>query len=200
MGGIGSGGHNNNGFGTVEDTLQLDINFLRRLGGLNVGARGKVFWDPGKGIVFQMKACDQLVLMYRCRLDQGDWESVEQSIRLSGIPRHLGGQERYFICPGAHCGRRVKKLYLSWKYFACRHCYRLSYRSQRERGIAQIVSRMDKIRVLLGGNRELFPSKPPNMRQDRYDQLIDELIALEIQCDMIEDSVRARWQKCCGMA
>src|SRR5262249_18413085 len=33
---------------------------------------------------------------------------------------------------GVGCGRRVRKLYLSGKYFGCRHCHNLTYRSQQE--------------------------------------------------------------------
>ena len=30
------------------------------------------------------------------------------------------------------CGRRVRKLYLSGRYFGCRHCHNLTYRSRQE--------------------------------------------------------------------
>jgi hypothetical protein len=33
---------------------------------------------------------------------------------------------------GVACGRRVRKLYLSGRYFGCRHCHELTYASSRE--------------------------------------------------------------------
>lgn len=49
---------------------------------------------------------------------------------------HLGGVRWWFICPlslnGVFCGRRVRKLYLRGKYFGCRHCHNLAYRSSQE--------------------------------------------------------------------
>jgi hypothetical protein len=42
----------------------------------------------------------------------------------------------WFVCPlsrnGIACHRRVRKLYLSGRYFGCRHCHRLTYRSSQE--------------------------------------------------------------------
>jgi len=48
------------------------------------------------------------------------------------------GSRRWFLCPltvnGKWCGRRVRKLYLppDEKYFGCRHCHQLTYRSVQE--------------------------------------------------------------------
>lgn len=44
---------------------------------------------------------------------------------------HLGGQRPWFLCPTRGCGRRIANLY-GGAIFACRHCYRLAYPSQRE--------------------------------------------------------------------
>src|SRR5262249_53405882 len=50
----------------------------------------------------------------------------------------FGGLRWWFVCPmvvdGRPCNRRVGKLYLPpcGRYFGCRHCYRLTYRSAQE--------------------------------------------------------------------
>jgi hypothetical protein len=59
------------------------------------------------------------------------------TIRLMySIKSHLGGARWWLICPlvrnNVACGRRVRKLYLCGKYFGCRHCHNLTYRSQQE--------------------------------------------------------------------
>ena len=56
------------------------------------------------------------------------------TINLVAQPRHFGALQWYFGCPNTHCGRMVRKLYRppARPYFACRQCYRLSYRSSNE--------------------------------------------------------------------
>ncbi len=60
-------------------------------------------------------------------------ESLDYPVRLVTTGCHLGGVRWWFICPlvkdGRACGRRVRKLYLSGKYFGCRHCHGLAYSS-----------------------------------------------------------------------
>ncbi len=52
MGGYGSGGHNNRGFGTVEGIRHLDLNMLRREGALTAGFNGSIAWASGRQSVF----------------------------------------------------------------------------------------------------------------------------------------------------
>ena len=63
-------------------------------------------------------------------------ERFDYPVRLVTTDCHLGGLRWWFICPltknGVRCGRRVRKLYLSSKYFGCRHCHNLAYRSSQE--------------------------------------------------------------------
>ncbi len=44
------------------------------------------------------------------------------------------GKRYWFMCPwykgGVYCGKRVGVLYMDGKYFACRHCYELTYNSR----------------------------------------------------------------------
>ena len=63
---------------------------------------------------------------------------VDYKVPIVTAPCNFGGYRYWFICPltanGRYCGRRVGKLYLApgSRYFACRHCHDLTYRSSQE--------------------------------------------------------------------
>ena len=61
-----------------------------------------------------------------------EWRGVQmaQEISLGWTSCNYGGRRPWFIC--GNCGRRVAVLYGAGKYFACRHCYDLTYRSCQE--------------------------------------------------------------------
>ena len=59
-----------------------------------------------------------------------------------------------------YCGRRVAVLYLAGESFACRCCCGLAYASQQKDPLIRNVSRSQKIRVRLGGNRTTARSDP----------------------------------------
>ncbi|MCA9942038.1 MAG: hypothetical protein KC449_01085 [Anaerolineales bacterium] len=63
---------------------------------------------------------------------------VDYQVPLKKMACNFGGYRYWFICPisvnGRYCGRRVGKLFLApgSRYFACRHCHDLTYRSSQE--------------------------------------------------------------------
>ena len=65
-------------------------------------------------------------------------EDLDYQVSLTTTFPVKGGVRWWFRCPlvgnGRYCGRRVGKLYLppGRRYFGCRHCYDLTYRSCRE--------------------------------------------------------------------
>lgn len=63
-------------------------------------------------------------------------QDFDYKIPLVTTKCNLGGKRYWFICPwyrnDVYCGRRVAVLYKGGKYFACRHCYDLSYSSRNE--------------------------------------------------------------------
>ena len=79
-----------------------------------------------------------------------------------------------FICPGAGCGRRVAVLYGPGRYFLCRHCYGLSYESQRDNQMDWALHRAQSIRERLGGSANMtqpYPEKPKGMHWKTYGRL-----------------------------
>jgi hypothetical protein len=65
-------------------------------------------------------------------------EKVDYRVRLLTTCLRHGTLRWWFACPlsvnGRPCGRRVGKLYLppGGRYYGCRHCHRLTYRSCQE--------------------------------------------------------------------
>ena len=66
------------------------------------------------------------------------WGAAGYPLAITWTQPHYGGRRWWWICPlivdGLPCRRRVGKLYLppGRRYFGCRHCYHLTYRSCQE--------------------------------------------------------------------
>lgn len=90
-----------------------------------------------------------LTLMYRYRGGDSDWRDMQYTVSLDWTPCHFGSERAWFICPAAGCGRRVAILY-GGSIFACCHCFRLAYPSQRESAKDRATRRANKIRARLG--------------------------------------------------
>ena len=89
--------------------------------------------------------------------------------------------------PGSRlCGRRVAILY-GGKVYACRHCYRLAYRCQREASDDRATRQADKLRDRLGWEAGILNGngcKPKGMHwrtfdrlETRHDALVNESLA-----------------------
>jgi hypothetical protein len=193
MGGFGSGRRSGFGRGTVEDCLSLDVNRLTRDGCLSPGCRGSSHWTRnGEKLasITRRAEVDRLHLSYQVRINSGEWEEVEETIRVVRVPCHLGGTRPYFICPGVvngiTCGRRVAKLYYRRRYFLCRHCYGLAYASQREGHWERALRRANKLQQRLWGEpggASPFPKRPKRMWRRTYERLCEQVF----EADMVAD-------------
>jgi hypothetical protein len=81
-------------------------------------------------------------------LTQADGQKIplDYTVRLVTTRPHIGGRRWLFICPivknGVPCVRRVAKLYRNGRYFGCRVCHGLAYRSSQEAHQAERNERM----------------------------------------------------------
>ena len=99
---------------------------------------------------------------------------MEYPVYLDWSDCHLGGRRAWFRCPACGCGRRVAVLY-GGSIFACRHCHRLAYDSQRERWDDRLTRRADKIRQRLGWEPGILNGhgdKPKGMHRRTYERLV----------------------------
>lgn len=187
MGGYGSGSYYRFSSGnTVEDCRSLDIRDWKRRGLIREARHFKWHWFSGEEetgcIDVRVENLGAVILSFRTRSHpEGDWESVEQRLPLSWTACNYGAERPWFRCSayrdGVYCGRRVAKLYADGKLFACRHCYQLSYQSQREPSYGRALLKSQKIRMKLGGSpasTEPFPDKPKGMHWRTYRKLEEE--------------------------
>ena len=102
----------------------------------------------------------------------------DQYIAIDWTPCRFGGERPWFVCSapsnGVACGRKVAKLYMIARLFACRHCHRLAYESQQQSPHDRALEKARKIRMQLGGSANLFakfPDKPKHMHWLTYHRL-----------------------------
>ena len=135
MGGMGSGRHWHFGASdTTDDYRFIDVRRWRRDGLLTPHQSFGWQWSRHGEVVASIRVrteLDRVILTYRHRSGGSDWKDKSYPVYLDWTACHLGGQRPWFLCPGKGCGRRVAILY-GGAIFACRHCYRLAYPSQRE--------------------------------------------------------------------
>jgi hypothetical protein len=209
MGGAGSGNwHRFDKKTTTGECHSVDVRYLHRENLLRSGHSFSLRWsragrETGSigGIVEGTKTPERMILLFRHRKGPGgEWEDVRESVPLSWTPCNFGGERPWFLCPGAGCGQRVAVLYGPGRYFLCRHCYDLSYQSQRDTKMYRALHRAQDIRRRLGGSANMlepFPEQPKGMHWRTYEQLwwehheaeMEQLAGMREWLDMLEKEV-----------
>jgi len=153
MGGMGSGRRWHYGANdTTNQYRALDVRRWQRAGLLTPGRAFGWQWtrDGIDAASVQIRTeADRVILNYRTRINGGEWQPVEYPVYLEWTPCNFGGQRPWFRCPVRLCGRRVAILF-GGSIFACRHCHKLAYPSQRETGDDRAIRRADRLRTRLG--------------------------------------------------
>jgi hypothetical protein len=203
MGGFGSGRQEYATTPTVEECRHLDVDRIKKYTEYS-GMKGPVYWgdhdDPEATITVAAEGdreldgeprAARLRLIYTItdgRTDES--EDVEYPVPLEYTECNFGGVRPWFRCPGSvdgeACRRRVRKLYLPLyargaRYYLCRHCYDLGYRSSRTSGddIERAEQRYRKAfakadaedRRAHPNNAPYFPERPKGMHHDTFEDL-----------------------------
>ena len=178
MGGPGSGRHWHYGAkDTTDDYRMLDVRRWQRDSLLTPGRAFGWQWTRREEVVASIQVrveTGRVILTFRHRCGGSDWKNEEYPVLLDWAPCHYGGQRAWFLCPAQGCKRRVAILY-GGGIFACRHCYRLAYPSQRETDDDRAARQADKIRERLGwvpGILNGAGCKPKGMRWQTYWRLL----------------------------
>ena len=154
---------------TCEDLRRLDVWSLARDGLLT--GQGSITWRRGGRITSQIAIRADgkggIILSHL----SGE-EPISGRVPLTSTRGNSGGYRHWFLCPGCH--RRVGVLYGAI-WFRCRHCHDLRYESQRCNHTYSAISRVQKIRMRLGGSADLSeptPQRPRYMHHRTYDRLL----------------------------
>lgn len=174
MGGYNSG--RRGGKRTTDDMHVLDIRHIQRAGRLTPGQLFSWQWSRRGEVVASINIrteAGRVNLNYRTRSNGDEWQDMNYSVRLTWTSCNYGGKRAWWLCPAVGCGRRVAVLY-GGKVYACRHCHKLAYQTQREQAHDRAGSRADTIRKRLGwdaGILNLPSGKPKGMHWQTFERL-----------------------------
>ncbi len=186
MGGFGSGGCNATGRRTTAQALPLDVNILNKRGVLASGIISKSEWTQGGAPAgnIQIHSKDDVIsLIYKTRIEEGEWQDVNEHVSIIWEVCRFGGQRPFFLCP--KCGRRVIKLF-GLSRFLCRTCNNLTYSSQRERWSDRAMRKANRLREKLGGSPGIancISPRPRYMHHKTYNRIVDEILEAESIAD-----------------
>jgi hypothetical protein len=209
VGGEGSGDwYRFNKKPTVGECRSVDVRRLHREELLKPGQLFSWSWSrAGREVasigtlVLGEHRPERVVLLFRHKSGlHAEWEDVQEQVELAWTSCNFGGERPWFICPGTGCGRKVAILYGPGRYFLCRHCYDLSYQSQRDNKMYRALHRAQDIRRRLGGSANMmepFPEKPKGMHWKTYERLwwehheaeMEQLIGMKAWLDKFEKKV-----------
>ena len=135
----------------IEQVKTIDIRFMNKMGLLAPGVPRIMSWTSRNknigSINYILKETD-LILNYNYSDPDDEQQSVELVINIDETPCNYGGRRKWFLCP--ECIRRVAILCLCGKFFLCRHCYQLPYRSQQQGRATRYQYQAGKIKEQLG--------------------------------------------------
>ncbi len=131
---------------TVEEAKEITTQFLNKHGYFNGGVRsGGMSWsrdgEKTGSISFTVSTItdDEYIRFQYTQIDNntGEQTKLDYKADLVWTSCYFGGRRWWFICPlvvnGHVCNRRVGSLYLAnSKYFGCRYCQNLTYRSSQD--------------------------------------------------------------------
>lgn len=178
MGGLGSGRHG--GERCTDELRPLDVRKINRARLLTPGRRFTWQWtrngEVSATVGLRVEA-DRVVLEYRNQNHHhnngGECEPMKYAVNLEWTTCGFGGRRVWWRCPAVGCGRRVAVLY-GGRVFACRQCYRLAYRSQREAVDERATRRANTIRQRLGWEPGILNGnglKPKGMHWRTFERL-----------------------------
>ena len=178
----------------VEDVKKISTIFLKKHGYFCGYNSGTITWTHGwsdnkssVGINVSTMNDENYLRIHYIQTDNftGKKKDFDYRIPLTTTPCYYGGKRYWFICPwyknGVYCGKRVGTLYKDGDYFACRHCYDLTYASRKENRnykyfpIFHTLILSHKIEKLLYEIKRPYYAGKPTKKQRKLDKMNREI-------------------------
>lgn len=174
MGGINSGRWG--GKRKCEHCLSIDVRQWGRRGYLRPGSSFGWQWTrdgEALGNISVRAEVGRVRLSYHYPRHDEDGVSLDYPVHLERTHCNYGGFRHWFVCPAVGCGRRVAKLYLGGRYFACRRCYRLAYAVQSDDRLGRLWRKQSKIERRLSDGASEWDGweKPKGMHWRTFERL-----------------------------
>ena len=131
----------------ADDAKKISASFLKKHSYFTGWRAGTITWTTSgmwgehkSDVGIEVSTLDKYLRIHytQTNRDTGEKKNFDYKIPLTTTPCRYGGKRYWFICPwyknGVYCGKRVGTLYKDGDYFACRHCYELTYASQKASG------------------------------------------------------------------
>lgn len=153
---------------TAEIARRIDIRRWHKGGELRPGSSFSWQWTMDSEVTARIGVYvleGYIRLGYSIEGSDGQRHDASQNIKTTATPCHYGGTRPWFECPICH--NRAGVLYLRSGRFACRHCQRVSYRSQSGSAIDRVCNRFHKLDTLV------MAGKPKWQRWATYGRLLD---------------------------
>ncbi|BAK75338.1 hypothetical protein NH8B_0503 [Pseudogulbenkiania sp. NH8B] len=133
----------------TDDLRHVDVRRLARDGLLVPGHSFGWEWRSEAAVVASIRlTIHDNAVTFDYRIGSGEErQQVHQRVRLLATPCTYGGQRLWFACP--YCDKRAALLYIG-RQVACRRCFGMAYRVQRESKHDREARRLDAIRDRLG--------------------------------------------------
>lgn len=164
----------------ADDLKKIRVSFLKKHGYFESGRSGVITWTSGwsgnkssVGIETSIMDGNGHLRIHYTQTDNDTEEkkSFDYKIPFTTTPCWYGGRRYWFVCPwyknGVYCGKRVETIYKNGDYFACRHCYDLTYSSKKENrrhhlthlfNIFKIDAKVEKLEKEI--KRQVYAGKP----------------------------------------
>jgi hypothetical protein len=114
------------------------------------------------------------------RLEITDYSGRIQCFHIRWARTGFGRHRPILLCNS--CGRGAIRLFVCYGTYACRHCHRALYASQKNNQIGRKRLQASKLRLQLGTLPDIcepMPSKPKWIRRRTYQRLRSQILALE---------------------
>lgn len=174
----------------ADNIKKIETSFLKKHGYFKSWRSGTITWTSGwdksessVGIEVSVFGDEKYLRIHYTQTDRDTQEKkdFDYKIPLTTTLCRYGGKRYWFTCPwyknGAYCGRRVGVLYKDGNYFACRHCYDLTYSSQKQNrrspfsSLFNVIDQQEKAKKIEMEIKHPYYRGKPTRKQRRVDRL-----------------------------